>query len=154
MDVIRFKSFALSFLFLAVSFVAFNQNATIKGKVTDVDGAPLFNATIILEGQGKGATTDDKGMYEIKNVNPGTYTLIFRFTGLVSKSESITLAASQILIKDATLLKDVKDLEEVVVIGYGTTRTKDLTGSATVINEKNFSQGSLSTPEQLIMGKV
>lgn len=154
MDVIRFKSFALSFLFLAVSFVAFNQNATIKGKVTDVDGAPLFNATIILEGQGKGATTDDKGMYEIKNVNPGTYTLIFRFTGLVSKSESITLAASQILIKDATLLKDIKDLEEVVVIGYGTTRTKDLTGSATVINEKNFSQGSLSTPEQLIMGKV
>jgi iron complex outermembrane receptor protein len=154
MDVIRFKSFALSFLFLAVSFVAFNQNATIKGKVTDVDGAPLFNATIILEGQGKGATTDDKGMYEIKNVNPGTYTLIFRFTGLMSKSESITLTASQILVKDATLLKDIKDLEEVVVIGYGTTRTKDLTGSATIINEKNFSQGSLSTPEQLIMGKV
>jgi iron complex outermembrane receptor protein len=154
MDVIRFKSFALSFLFMAVSFVAFNQNATIKGKVTDVDGAPLFNATIILEGQGKGATTDDKGMYEIKNVNPGTYTLIFRFTGLMSKSESITLTASQILVKDATLLKDIKDLEEVVVIGYGTTRTKDLTGSATIINEKNFSQGSLSTPEQLIMGKV
>ena len=154
MDVIRFKSFALSFLFLAVSFVAFNQNATIKGKVTDVDGAPLFNATIILEGQGKGATTDDKGMYEIKNVNPGTYNLIFRFTGLMSKSESITLAASQILVKDVTLLKDIKDLEEVVVIGYGTTRTKDLTGSATIINEKNFSQGSLSTPEQLIMGKV
>ena len=154
MDVIRFKSFALSFLFLAVSFVAFNQNATIKGKVTDVDGAPLFNATIILEGQGKGATTDDKGMYEIKNVNPGTYTLIFRFTGLMSKSESITLTTSQILVKDATLLKDIKDLEEVVVIGYGTTRTKDLTGSATIINEKNFSQGSLSTPEQLIMGKV
>ncbi len=154
MDVIRFKSVALSFLFLAVSFIAFNQNASIKGKVTDADGAPLFNATVILEGQGKGATTDDKGMYEIKNVNPGTYTLIFRFTGLISKSESITLTASQILVKDATLLKDIKDLEEVVVIGYGTTRTKDLTGSATVINEKNFSQGSLSTPEQLIMGKV
>jgi iron complex outermembrane receptor protein len=154
MDVIRFKSFALSFLFLAVSFIAFNQNATIKGKVTDVDGAPLFNATIILEGQGKGATTDDKGMYEIKSVSPGTYTLIFRFTGLMSKSETITLTASQILVKDATLLKDIKDLDEVVVIGYGTTRTKDLTGSATIINEKNFSQGSLSTPEQLIMGKV
>jgi TonB-dependent SusC/RagA subfamily outer membrane receptor len=154
MDVIRFKSFALSFFFLVVSFVAFNQNATIKGKVVDADGLPLFNATVILEGQGKGATTDDKGMYEIKNINPGTYTLIFRYIGLNQKTESITLTASQILIKDVTLEKLDKDIDEVVVIGYGTTRTKDLTGSATIINEKNFAQGSLSTPEQLIMGKV
>jgi iron complex outermembrane receptor protein len=154
MDVIRFKSFALSFFFLAVSFVAFNQNATIKGKVFDADGEPLFNATVILEGQGKGATTDDKGMYEIKNINPGTYNLIFRYIGLNQKTESITLTASQILVKDVTLTKQDKDIDEVVVIGYGTTRTKDLTGSATIINEKNFAQGSLSTPEQLIMGKV
>jgi len=154
MDVIRFKSFALSFFFLAVSFVSFNQNATIKGKVFDADGEPLFNATVILEGQGKGATTDDKGMYEIKNINPGTYNLIFRYIGLNQKTESITLTASQILVKDVTLTKQDKDIDEVVVIGYGTTRTKDLTGSATIINEKNFAQGSLSTPEQLIMGKV
>lgn len=154
MDVIRFKSFALSFFFLAVSFVAFNQNATIKGKVVDADGEPLFNATILLEGQGKGATTDDKGMYEIKNINPGTYTLIFRYIGLNQKTETVTLTASQILVKDVTLVKLDKDIDEVVVIGYGTTRTKDLTGSATIINEKNFAQGSLSTPEQLIMGKV
>ncbi len=154
MDVIRFKSFALSFFFLAVSFVAFNQNATIKGKVVDADGEPLFNATILLEGQGKGATTDDKGMYEIKNINPGTYTLIFRYIGLNQKTETLTLTASQILVKDVTLVKLDKDIDEVVVIGYGTTRTKDLTGSATIINEKNFAQGSLSTPEQLIMGKV
>ncbi len=154
MDVIRFKSFALSFLFLAVSFVAFSQNATIKGKVVDADGVPLFNATVILEGQGKGATTDDKGMYEIKSINPGTYNLIFRFIGLNQKTESITLTANQILVKDVTLEKLDKDIDEVVVIGYGTTRTKDLTGSATIINEKNFAQGSLSTPEQLIMGKV
>ena len=154
MDVIRFKSFALSFLFLAVSFVAFSQNATIKGKVVDADGVPLFNATVILEGQGKGATTDDKGMYEIKSINPGTYNLIFRFIGLNQKTESITLIANQILVKDVVLEKLDKDIDEVVVIGYGTTRTKDLTGSATIINEKNFAQGSLSTPEQLIMGKV
>lgn len=154
MDVIRFKSFALSFLFLAVSFVAFSQNATIKGKVVDADGVPLFNATVILEGQGKGATTDDKGMYEIKSINPGTYNLIFRFIGLNQKTESITLTANQILVKDVVLEKLDKDIDEVVVIGYGTTRTKDLTGSATIINEKNFAQGSLSTPEQLIMGKV
>jgi len=154
MDVNRLKSFVLSCLFLSLTFIAFNQTATIKGKVTDPDGEPLFNATVLLEGQGKGATTDDKGMYEIKSVNPGTYNLIFRFTGLNTKTESITLTANQILIKDVKLEKDAKDLDEVVVIGYGTTRTKDLTGSATIINEKNFSQGSLSTPEQLIMGKV
>ncbi len=154
MDVIRFKSFELSFLFLAVSFVAFSQNATIKGKVVDADGVPLFNATVILEGQGKGATTDDKGIYEIKSINSGTYNLIFRFIGLNQKTESITLTANQILVKDVVLEKLDKDIDEVVVIGYGTTRTKDLTGSATIINEKNFAQGSLSTPEQLIMGKV
>lgn len=154
MKFFRFQNLTLILLFSALNFIAFSQAAVIKGKVKDSEGNPIFNATVMLEGQSKGATTDDKGFYEIKNINPGTYNLIFRFTGLVSIKESITLTANQILVKDATLEKLTKDIDEVVVIGYGTTRTKDLTGSATIINEKNFAQGSLSTPEQLLMGKV
>jgi TonB-dependent starch-binding outer membrane protein SusC len=150
----RMNNLIWSCLFSLLSFVGFSQSATIKGMVKDADGNPLFNATVVVEGKGKGATTDDKGMYEIKGLEPGTYNLIYRFTGLLTTTESVTLTANQILIKDLTLKKEVMDLEEVVVIGYGTTRTKDLTGSATVINEKNFVQGSLSSPEQLIMGKV
>lgn len=144
----------LTSCFLMLSGFISAQSAILKGNVKDQDGNPLFNATIVVEGKGKGAVSDEKGNYEIKGIEPGTYNIIFRFNGLLTETESITFAAGQTVTKDVKMKKEVMDLDEVVVIGYGTTRAKDLTGSATVVNEKNFVQGSLSSPEQLIMGKV
>ncbi len=129
---------------------------TLKGTIKDADGNPLFNASVVLEGKGKGAITDDEGRYEIKNIpsSDSAVKVIFRYTGLASQSQMIVFKNNQTIIKDIVLMSDILQLNEAVVIGYGTTRTKDLTGAATVINEKNFVQGSVSTPEQLIQGKV
>ncbi len=147
----RIYSFSIiCFLFTTFSFA---QNGTVKGIVTDTEGNPIFNATVTLEGKNLGSKTAESGSYEIGNIPPGTYVLVCKYFGLETFTESISLTANQVLEKNISLSKS-KELEEVVVIGYGTTRTKDLTGSAVVINEKNFAQGSMSTPEQLIMGKV
>jgi iron complex outermembrane receptor protein len=148
------RTFAVFISFMLVSILSFAQNASVKGLVKDADGQALYNASVTVEGKSKGAMTNEKGYYEISGLSAGTYTLIYRFMGMETVKQSIELQENQALIKDMTLQSRAKEENEVVVIGYGTSRTKDLTGSATVINEKNFVQGSLSSPEQLIMGKV
>ncbi|MCX6191269.1 MAG: SusC/RagA family TonB-linked outer membrane protein [Flavobacteriia bacterium] len=142
----------LSLLF--ISLAAHGQTASIIGKITDVEGLPVYPATLVLEGKGMGAQTNENGEFEIKFVPIGTVVLIVRATGFVTYNQEIIVSSGTVLNQNITLTKEAKEYDEVVVIGYGTTRTKDLTGAATVITEKNFLQGSLATPEQLIMGKV
>ena len=141
-------------LLLFVSLAAHGQTSSIIGKITDVEGLPVYPATLVLEGKGMGAQTNENGEFEIKFVPAGTVVLIVRATGFVTYNQEIIVSSGTVLNQNITLSKEAKEYDEVVVIGYGTTRTKDLTGAATVITEKNFLQGSLATPEQLIMGKV
>ncbi len=151
-----FNKFLFLFFTLTLSFFGFSQGSILKGTVKDAQGNPLFNAKVVLEGLNKGALTDDAGNYEIKNIpnSDSAVKVSFRFSGLQTLTETIVFKKNQTITKDVVLLTDILMLDDAVVIGYGTTRTKDLTGAATVINEKNFVQGSVSTPEQLIQGKV
>ena len=142
----------LSLLF--ISLTAHGQTSSIIGKISDVEGLPVYPANLVLEGKGMGAQTNENGEFEIKFVPTGTFVLIVRATGFVTYNQEIIVSSGTVLNQNIILSKEAKEYDEVVVIGYGTTRTKDLTGAATVITEKNFLQGSLATPEQLIMGKV
>ena len=142
----------LSLLF--VSLAAHGQTSSIIGKIIDIEGLPVYPATLVLEGKGIGAQTNENGEFEIKFVPTGTVVLIVRSTGFVTYNQEIIVSSGTVLNQNIILSKEAKEYDEVVVIGYGTTRTKDLTGAATIITEKNFLQGSLATPEQLIMGKV
>jgi iron complex outermembrane receptor protein len=146
-------SFFVFLVFFSFSIVAFAQTG-IRGIITDAAGTPLFNASVLVEGQGKGAVSDDKGYYEITGLKAGNYNLVYKFMGFSPQNDQVTVVANQMTTNDFQFASKIQDVGDVVVIGYGTQRTKDLTGSATVINEKNFVQGSLATPEQLVMGKV
>lgn len=140
-------------LLSAAGFYAQTISTVISGTVKDPEGKAVFNATIVLEGKNVGARTDEQGKFQFTAAGTGTYTLSCRFIDFETISEQIELKGVEIIV-GFTFNKNPKGLNEVVLIGYGTTRTKDLTGSAVVINEKNFTKGSMSTPEQLIMGKV
>ena len=146
-------SFFAFLMFFGFSVVALAQTG-VRGTITDAAGIPLFNASVLVEGQGKGAVSNDKGYYEITGLKAGTYKLTYKFMGFTPQSDEVTIVANQMATNDFQFASKTQDVGDVVVIGYGTQRTKDLTGSATVINEKNFVQGSLATPEQLVMGKV
>ncbi len=146
-------SFFAFLMFFGLSVVAIAQTG-IRGIITDAAGVPLFNASVLVDGQGKGAVSDDKGYYEITGLKAGTYNVIYKFMGFSPQTDQVTVVANQMVTNDFQFASKTQDVSDVVVIGYGTQRTKDLTGSATVINEKNFVQGSLASPEQLVMGKV
>ena len=143
--------FKLLFLFLAFfSFLNINaQEMTVTGVVTDAsDGMPLPGVTVAIKGTTTGTITTPDGTYTLK-ANKGQI-LVYSFIGY-KNVESTIGDQSQINI---ALDADVIGMEEVVVIGYGTSKKKDLTGSIQTVSADDFNQGVLSSPQQLINGKV
>ena len=151
MTIQRTLARSASLLLLCVLFTlsAFSQTKTITGKVLDDKGAPIQGATITVRGTKAGASTGADGTYHITVPNSGKYLLV----------SSVGFTQQEISIGDKTtidvlLVSATTNLNEVVVIGYGTARRKDLTGSATTVSAKNFNQVPAATPDQLLQGKV
>ena len=142
-------------LFLLFSTTMLAQNGSVSGTIKDPKGIALSDVKVLADGPTKGvAFTDAAGAYNIQGLSDGSYTLTLRMIGLEDLTVDFSITGGNAVVKDLVFGENQKTSDEVVVIGYGTTRTKDLTGSATIINEKNFLKGSLATPEQLLMGKV
>jgi len=121
----------------------------ITGTVTDASsGDPLIGANILVVGTGEGAVTDLDGKYEL-TVPAGATRLQYSYTGYTSQEIEIG-ASSTIDVR----LSPGETLEEVIVIGYGTTKKSDLTGAVTAVTSKDFIRGNIATPEQLVNGKI
>ncbi|WP_299123021.1 SusC/RagA family TonB-linked outer membrane protein [uncultured Tenacibaculum sp.] len=135
---------------LLLSSITMFAQQTVKGKVTEKDtGEPLPGVSIIIKGTIKGTETDFDGNYSIQNVKP-TDVLIYSFIGLKTKE---VLVGNQTAI-NVSLENDNQNLDEVVVVGYGTTTVKDATGSVEAITAKDFTKGNVVTPENLLSGRV
>lgn len=124
------------------------QSKVVSGVVTDETGAPLIGLTVIVTGTTNGATTDIDGRYQLNVM--GDETLTFSYLGYETSVVPIE-GRSRI---DVQLKPDSELLSDAIVIGYGSTSKKDLTGSVSAVESKDFNGGLLSSPEQLINGKV
>lgn len=128
---------------------AFAQGARkVKGTVTDELNEPLIGVTILIQGTSNGTVTDFDGNYTI-DVPSGTQSLEFSYVGYQKKVVPVTTNVINV-----QLDSDQKVLQELVVIGYGTQKKTDLTGAISTIGTKDFNQGVISSPEQLVNGKV
>ncbi len=135
---------------LFLTHVSFSQNKVVSGKVTDSrDGSGIPGVNVVSKGGMTGTQTGPDGTYQV-TVNSSVTTLIFSSVGFMVQEVSIAGKISA----DVSLTVSSSSLEEVVVIGYGTARKKDLTGSVTTVSAKDFNKGAITTPEQLISGKV
>jgi len=137
---------------LITSVMAFAQNGSITGKIVDETNQPMPAATVFVQGTQKSTAADVNGNYKLTGLNNGTITLEFRFLGYATATRTVTLNGTAVV--NVGLTPNTKSLNEVVVIGYGTVRKKDLTGSITTVSSKDFQSGNIQTPEQLISGKV
>lgn len=138
------------FTLLLLSHLSYSQDKVISGRVTDPkDGVGIAGVNVTAKGSTGGTQTDVDGAYRI-SVSPSVTTLVFSSVGFTTQEVNIDGRASI----NVTLSGNVSSLNEVVVIGYGTRLKKDLTGSVTAITAKDFNKGSITTPEQLIAGKV
>ena len=145
----RFFALLMAGVLSAASLSAQTQNRTIKGCITDANNKePLMGATITLDGGKTGAVTDLDGNYTLV-VPAGTKQITVSYIGYIAKTVQLNGDVINI-----TLDSNDRQLGEVVVVGYGTARKSDLTGSVATVSAKDFNKGSISSPEQLINGKV
>lgn len=124
------------------------EDITVKGKVTDENGGPLPSATVTLKGTQMGTFTDIDGNYRL--TVPEDATLIFSFIGY----QNAEIAVNSRTTINVQLFADLKTLQEVVVVGYGTTERKDLTGSVASIESKSLQQVYSQTIDQSLVGKL
>lgn len=141
--------YLILFFSLATASMAYAQDVTVSGKVTDAtDGTLLPGVTIVVKSTTTGTVTDMDGKYSLK-VKKGSV-LVFSYVGY--ETQEITVAEKQTL--DISLSVGTKSLNEVVVIGYGSVKKQDATGAVAAIDKKDFNQGAISSPQQLIIGKI
>jgi iron complex outermembrane receptor protein len=141
--------FCLSFLFLATSVYG---QGRVSGSVKDASGAALPGAIVSVEGASATAMTDNSGLYSL-NVATNQVTVTASMMGYTSASQAVTLSNGA-AVANFSLKEEAVTLDDIVVIGYGTSNLKDLTGSVVSVKTKSFQKGSFSTPEALILGKT
>ena len=142
------RSLLLVALLVIGSLQLMAQTRTIKGEVTDAqNGEALIGATVMVEGEKGGTVTDFDGNFSLQ-VSSSAKKIKVSYIGYIDKVLSIS---ENMKVK---LESDSKALADVVVIGYGTARKSDLTGSVATVKSKDFNKGLVSSPEQLINGKV
>ncbi|MBB6269861.1 iron complex outermembrane receptor protein [Pedobacter cryoconitis] len=145
------RKFSLLLLFmLTISICAFaQQSKIIKGKVTDDTNTGLPGVTVRVKGTKVATSTNQNGDFSIQ-INNAQDILVFNMLGMITKEAAVGNNSSL----NISLVTDSKLLQDVVVIGYGTSSKKDLTGAVTSVNADEFNQGVMTSPAQLLQGKV
>ena len=139
------KRVLLSSALLLVSTLTFAQSK-VSGTVKDANGEPLMGVSVMEVGTNNGAVTDINGNYTL-NVKPGAK-LKLSYIGFTSKTIKASGNSQIVLDEDNTALN------EVVVVGYGTMRRKDVTSSITTVKAEDLNQGVFTDPGQMLQGKV
>ncbi len=136
-------------LFAFVTLAATAQNRSISGKITSSDdGSAIPGVNILEKGTSNGTVTDADGNYTINVASNAV--LIFSFVGY--SSQEVTVGSQTNL--DVKLQSDVTSLSEVVVVGYGTQQKKEITSAVASVSEEQFNKGNVTSPTQLLTGKV
>lgn len=135
----------LTVIALFVAIPLFAQNVDITGTVVDETGEPLIGVTVMVQGTTNGTATDLDGNYALKNV-PSKGKISFSYVGYSDKVESVNGRT----VINMQMSEDSQALDELVVVGYGTMKKSDLTGSvSTVDTQKLNSKGAISAIENL-----
>ncbi len=144
-----FLSVALSGIFLFLSLTIFAQNKTVTGTIVDQEGSRVAGATVSVKGSTLGTSTNASGAFSL-SVPETARTLVVSSVGFSEQEVAIGDGPLNIVMQAAA----GNNLNEVVVVGYGTARRRDLTGSVATIREKDFNKGVFTAPDQLIQGKA
>lgn len=139
--------YVLAIAFITFSYGLFAQNVTLKGTVTDATGEPIIGASILVLGEDVGTITDFDGRYSLKALP--TSKLKFSFMGM--KSQIISVGNRRII--NVTLKEDVEALDEVIVVGYGTTTKRSMISSVSSVKAKDLENLPVTNVTQGLAGR-
>ncbi len=141
---------AILMLLLFLPGILDAQEYNITGKVTDKStGESLPGVYVLIKGTTSGTATGADGSYSVSVPNANAV-LVFSYVGYIS--QEIPVGSNTVM--NVSLELSTKELEEVVVIGYGTVRKTDATGSVAVVGSEDFNKGAITSPQQLLVGKT
>ena len=143
-------------LFLAMLHFAlsgFAQNGTISGIVTDNQKNPVISASVVLLGTTIGVATDVDGKFQIAKVPAGSYTIRASSVGMVPSAKSITVQENSNLAIDFVLETDVMNMEELVVVGFGSNRKRNITSSISSVKAQEIANVSVPSFEAALQGR-
>jgi TonB-linked SusC/RagA family outer membrane protein len=148
----NFKPLVIVMLTVILQSVAIElqaQTLTVTGKITDSEGKSLPGTTILIKGTSNGVVSNLNGEYTISNV-PETGTLMFSFIGMLAEEVNVEGKTNI----DVTLLPDLIGLDEVVVVGYGTMKKADLTGSVSTLSGDDLTKQAVPNITSTLAGKM
>jgi TonB-linked SusC/RagA family outer membrane protein len=126
------------------------QTRQVTGKVTDAANEPLIGVSVGVKGTSQGVTTDVNGSYRINVPSQGNPVLVFKYLGFTTQEVALGNRSSV----NVTLAEQTQQLNEVVVIGYGTVRKKDLTGAVATVDAEVIKAAPVSSALEAISGRV
>lgn len=129
-------------------FGSFIYAQSVTGVVSDASGT-LPGVNVLIKGTTTGTQTDFDGKYTLDNVSSDAV-IVYSYLGY--KTQEITVNGQSVI--NVLMEEDVAQLDEIIIIGYGTTTVKDATGSVSSVRAKDFNRGVIASPEQLIQGKT
>ncbi len=144
--ILQFFSGTVAVMLLSVAAIG---QTVMSGKVSDSkDGSPVSGVTVTAKGTKVSTQTSNDGTYKI-TAPVGATILVFTSVGFARQEQTIKGASV-----DVSFVSSSQQLNDVVVVGYGSVKKKDLTGSVSTVSTKDFNKGSFASPEQLIAGKA
>lgn len=127
---------------------------TLEGKITDMNGAVLPGAVIRIVELNKSVMTDNDGNFKM-SVAPGTYTVETRYISYKSgRNEGVVIEEGKSTTLNVSLEEETSKLSEVVVVGYGTQKRKEVTTAIATVKAEDFNKGSARSPMELVQGKI
>ncbi|WP_294631008.1 TonB-dependent receptor [uncultured Bacteroides sp.] len=143
---LRLKALLVTLVGLFLAMSAFAQQIVVKGYVKDTTGEPVIGANVLVKGTTNGTITDFNGNFTLNA--PKNATLSVSFVGYQTAEVKAVASVTVTLQDDSQLLNDV------VVIGYGSVKKSDLSGSVVAIKAEEMNRGAVTSPQELIQGKV
>jgi len=142
------KSMLFSILLFTYSFIT-AQQVTVTGKITDAStGESIIGAAIVVQGTTRGTVSDMDGNYSIE-VPDGEAVLMFSYISYLTQE----IPVGEQTVINVSMAIDPTELEEVIVIGYGTQKKSDLTGSVSVVNVEEMNKSNFITVDQALQGR-
>ncbi len=142
-----------SLLLLLITSIATNAQS-VSGKIVDETNQPLPGVSIIVKGTTTGTSTDFDGMYTLTGIQAGDVLLEFSFLGYATTTRSVTVKSGENITLNLSMEPQTTDLDEVVVVGYGVQRKRELTSSVVKLGGKELNDMPTPSFETAIQGKA
>lgn len=140
-------------VFLCGTQLLYAQVGTITGRVVDESSQPLSGASVQITAFNRVVGSGPDGAFSLANIPYGTHLIAVRYLGFEPFQGSVQVNSESVVF-NVQMRPDARSMDEVVVIGYGTQKRDELTGSITTVTSDDFQTGVITTPEQLISGKA